>query len=93
MMKYGSIERTQILDENGSVVIRQTNYRGGAINSPQRVRYNIRMKVADQKQEFEEYAKFSDELQKNKGMFDPSWSWDTTPKGTFIIKSYTVLEY
>lgn len=95
----GSHEETKILDDNGSTESSETKYFGkGHKSYPVRHRFRIRRKVANQREEQEEYATFSDDLITDKTMLDPVFEIEHTKKGDeegyyFVIRCYTKLEY
>jgi hypothetical protein len=95
---YGSTERTQILDEQGSTVTTETKFRAGVPNWPVRMRYHILHKCSSQRQEHEAYMLFSNQLVSDKTMLDPAVSIEHTKHGDeagyyFLKTSYTKLEY
>lgn len=97
-MLYGNYTLTEILDSNGSKLVTDVNYRAGKPNLPIKVTKSTRIKVVDQKQEFEEYAKFSDEMLKDSKKLDPSFSIERSSLGDkngyyYVVASYTILQH
>lgn len=98
LIEFGQQSTTHLVDDNGSTVETVENIRNYNPFYPIRKQYKIRVKVADQKDEFEEYTKFSDELKKNPTMLDPCVLIERSQKGDkagyyYFVKSYTILEY
>ncbi len=97
-MFYGKETRVSIVDNNGSTVSKEVNYIKNQPNLPVRVTYDNRVKVSNQTQEFEEYKKFSDDIQRDPKKLDPRFSIERSSLGEkngfyYVVASYTLLEY
>jgi len=95
-LKFGQVETETVIDTvNGSTETKTENYRDGQVVMPIRRTYRIRHLVRSKKEEYEEYAKFSDEIVGNKSMFDPDFKIDKKPgkDSYYVIWIYTVVEY
>lgn len=85
--------------EYGKVrVTTEQNFIAGAVSAPVRRYYEERVRVSDQKEEFEEYLKFSDELKNRPYMVDPAWRIEFGPKNRtdgyyYCVKCWTELDY
>ena len=97
-IKFGEVEKTRIIDENGSTATSQTIYTDGEPRTPQRVRYSIRQRVKDDKQEHQAYIDFSNEVAYDLKRLDPAFMIERTKTSLdngyyYVVKCYTVLEY
>lgn len=95
---YGDRVVTKLLDEEGSKTVTNEKYMAGKLLTPLHVRYFIRHKVHDQKEEHTSYLAFSDEILKNKNKLDPEFRIEHTiasdAKGYYYtVHCYTQLEY
>jgi hypothetical protein len=92
---FGSTDTATIIDDNGSTIETEESYSNGLPVSPMRKTYNIRVKVNNQKEEHEEYVKFSDQVCNDKTMLKPVFTIER-PNGRdyyYVVKSYMILEY
>lgn len=97
-IKFGKIEETRVLDNNGSTIREEVNIRESIPTMPIRKHYEIKKKVYNQEQEHSEYIQFSDDLAKDKTMLDPAFRIEHSVLGDqtgyyFVIWCYTRLEY
>lgn len=97
-MLFGTETITHITDENGSKVVKEVSYFRSKPNLPIRITVSPRVKVMNQKQEHEEYAKFSDEIAKDTKKLDPCFKIEHTSLGDkngyyYVVPSYTILQY
>lgn len=91
--RFGKITETKINGDTTEIV--QKNVIRGEVKLPVRKRYEERFRVQNQKEELEQYLKFSDEVNNDKTMLDPAWRIERIPKTTdyYVIRCYTKLEY
>lgn len=97
-VKYGKVETARVLDNNGSTETTQENFNNGLVNTPVRRRYEIKERVTNDKEEFEQYARFSRELEKDKTMLDPAFKIERSKLGDangyyYTVWCFTRLEY
>lgn len=95
---FGNTKTTTIIDKEGSTKTAEKNIVAGDVKLPVRQHYAWKVRVHSQKEEHQAIISFSDELQKDKTMLDPSISWDFTKIGNangyyYLVKHYTQLEY
>jgi len=95
---YGSSEKTEILDDNGSTEATITQFYDGKQSRPVRHRYRIKRKVTSHLEEEEVFKEFMRERLTDKTILDPAIEFEYSPKGVkegyyFVIKCYTKLEY
>lgn len=97
-MDFGTIETTRLLDELGSVLITEINMHQGKPNKPLRHRLKYKKRVHNDKEEHEQFLRFSDEILKDKKKKDPTIEVQRTDLGDkngyyYIVTCYTILEY
>lgn len=95
---FGTQKTTNLLDDDGSRVTVEENIVAGKVNRPVRKYYEIKTRVHSQKDEHAAYLSFSDEIQHDKSLLDPSWRIENSSLGKekgfyYVIKCYTQLEY
>lgn len=95
-IKYGGTETTYTLDEHGSTITDVRNFHGGNMIETCSKRYKLRVKVHNDREEQEEYAKFSKLISEDDTVIDPTFRIEksklTPQKGYyFVVKEYTVL--
>lgn len=82
MNGFGSIEDTIPTDGQGSHILQTTSFKDSHPVGNVRRRYSQRHRVADQKQEFEQYLKYSDEMKNHRDTkLDPSFDLRFTKEG------------
>lgn len=97
-MHFGAIKTTEFTDDNGSTVSTEVKYHSGMKAKPVRRYYEIKHKVKDQKEEHEEYLRFSEDIKTDQAKLDPAWKIEHTKQGNeqgyyLVISCYTILEY
>lgn len=97
-MKFGEVNKTRVLDQDGSTATTQVVYADGEPKMPQRVRYEFRSRVKNEKEEHQEYLDFSNEVAFNLNMLDPVFKLERTKRTMqngyyYIVKCHTTLEY
>lgn len=95
---FGTTKETNVLDNEGSTVTDIINIRAGEVTLPVRKSYEIKIRVHTQKQEHTEYLKFSDDLNKDVTMLEPSFKIEHPKLGRdngyyLVVKCFTRLEY
>ncbi len=97
-IKFGEVNKTRVIDGDGSTATTQVIYADGTPNMPQRVRYEFRTRVKNITEEQQEYDSFSNEVAYNLKMLDPVFKLERTKRSLengyyYVVKAYTVLEY
>ena len=98
LMDFGKIGETELLDDNGSTVRIETNFREGKPIKPRRKYFEIRIRVTNRKEQDEACVRYFDELDNNERMLDPKWWLEDfelrKQKGYYyFVKAHTELEY
>lgn len=93
---FGSTERTEIIDDNGSTRTAITNYKDGKPQMPTRLRYSIRHRT--DKTDIETIAKIAKDLVDDFSKLDAELKIERSKsgelEGTFdLVECYTVLSY
>lgn len=96
-MQFGSVSKTQVIDDEGSTATRAENVRNGVSLKPVRVDYRIRKRVTSQSEEHTEYMYFSDLVSKDQTILDPAFEIERSRLGNengyyYVIQCYTRLE-
>lgn len=96
--KFGMVETKQVIDTDGSTVTTTEKLRKGIVNPPVRRYYEMRKRVASEKDEFEEYAEFSLDIRNDKSMIEPAFRIERSKVGDlegyyYVVRCYTRLEY
>lgn len=88
---YGKIFETRVKGNKSCTT--ESKFCEGEEIFPRRERVEERIFVKNQKEEHEEYLKFSDELARDKGMLDPVWRIEHRNRkdGYYVIKCYSRL--
>lgn len=97
-IKFGEVNKTRVIDQEGSTATTQVIYTDGEPKMPQRVRYEFRSRVKNERQEQQEYLDFSNEVSSNLMMLDPIFKLERTKRTLengyyYIVRCYTTLEY
>lgn len=97
-IKFGEVNKTRVIDAEGSTATTQVIYKDYEPNMPQRVRYEFRTRVKNDKEEQQEYLKFSTEVAFDLKMLDPVFRIERSKRNLengyyYVVKAYTTLEY
>ncbi len=94
-IKYGSQERTRVIDEHGSTTSRLTKYHAGVQAGPTSVRLKIRHPAAELT--IEELGKMAHDLLNDPMKLNGTLELDRTTRDGkmyyYVVECYTVLEY
>lgn len=97
-IKFGEVNKTRVIDGEGSTATTQVIYKDGEPNMPQRVRYEFRSRVKNEKEEQQEYLDFSNEIAFDLKRLDPVFKIERTRRTLdsgyyYVVKCWTTLEY
>jgi hypothetical protein len=97
-IQFGTSEATKVLDNDGSTVTAELQYKDGIPKSPTRNHYKLRIRVHSPEEERQKYLSFSKELEDNPNMFDPAFLIIHSKEGDkfgyyYVVKCYTLLQF
>lgn len=97
-VEYGTVEKTSVIDDDGSTLTKVEDYNNGVLKVPQRHVYKMRVRVKNSIDEQKEYMLFSKQLETTPTMLDPVFSIEHSNHGNangyyYAVKQFTTLEY
>lgn len=97
-INFGKKETTSVLDGHGSTKTENENIIKGESITPKRVRYEIKKRVHNKREEQEAYLLFSTDVVDDPKKLDPDFKIERSKVGNasgyyYAVSCYTVLEY